>query len=301
MNNQSIKDFNVGEKAYVVYSNIGYRQPPRMEEVTITKVGRKYITANNCEYYYDDCQNKFIPKENYATNILLYSSKILAEEEITRLLLKPKISNIIRNKINSFSNDDIKAIYEIVKNMKRVKIKNKNYWRSKKMREILFRGKRIDNGEWITGGIFQQKADDVKDEVVYIIDNSSNDVDWAHRVIPETVGQFTGVTDKKGNRVFEGSIFRYEPHFTTEKACLGIVKYRNTYDRQRACNDCGFVIEWQHEPLLMLREDLLYWCGDGKSASVIGNIHDMNGSDIEVIDNIHDNPKALRCKNDLKG
>lgn len=39
MNNQSIKDFNVGEKAYVVYSNIGYRQPPRMEEVTITKVG----------------------------------------------------------------------------------------------------------------------------------------------------------------------------------------------------------------------------------------------------------------------
>ena len=50
------------------------------------------------------------------------------------------------------------------------------------MREILFRGKRIDNGEWITGGIFQQKADDVKDEVVYIIDNSSNDVDWAHRV-----------------------------------------------------------------------------------------------------------------------
>lgn len=53
-----------------------------------------------------------------------------------------------------------------------------------------------------------------------------------------------------------------------------IVKYRNTYDRQRACNDCGFVIEWQYEPLLTLREDLLYWCGDGKSASVIGNIHD---------------------------
>lgn len=52
------------------------------------------------------------------------------------------------------------------------------------------------------------------------------------------------------------------------------VNCRNTYDRQRACNDCGFVIEWQHEPLLMLREDLLYWCGDGKSASVIGNIHD---------------------------
>ena len=142
------------------------------------------------------------------------------------------------------------------------------------MRDIIFRGKRIDNGEWITGGIFQQKADGVEDEVVYIIDNSSNDVDWAHRVIPETVGQFTGVADKNGKRVFEGDIFQYEPHFKTEKAWIGIVKYRNTHDYYRACNDCGFVIEWQDESIMTTREDLLYWCGDGKSASVIGNVYD---------------------------
>ena len=109
---------------------------------------------------------------------------------------------------------------------------------------------------------------------VYIIDNSSNDVDWAHRVIPETVGQFTGVADKNGKRVFEGDIFQYEPHFKTEKAWIGIVKYRNTYDYYRACNDCGFVIEWQDESIMTPREDLLYWCGDGKSASVIGNVYD---------------------------
>lgn len=121
MNKQSIKDFNVGEKAYVVYSNIGYRQPPRMEEVTITKVGRKYITANNCEYYYDDCQNKFIPKENYGISTLLYSSKNSAGEEIKRLQLKPKISTIIQYKIGSFSTEDIKAIYEIVKKYEKSK------------------------------------------------------------------------------------------------------------------------------------------------------------------------------------
>ena len=121
MNKQSIKDFNVGEKAYVVYSNIGYRQPPRMEEVTITKVGRKYITANNCEYYYDDCQNKFIPKENYGISTLLYSSKNSAEEEIKRLQLKPKISTSIQYKIGSFSTEDIKAIYEIVKKYEKSK------------------------------------------------------------------------------------------------------------------------------------------------------------------------------------
>ena len=59
MNNQSIKDFNVGEKAYVVYANIGYNSPPRMKEVIITKVGRKYVTVKDLESYsseycYDD-------------------------------------------------------------------------------------------------------------------------------------------------------------------------------------------------------------------------------------------------------
>ena len=51
MNNQSIKDFNVGEKAYVVYANIGYNSPPRMKEVIITKVGRKYVTVKGLESY----------------------------------------------------------------------------------------------------------------------------------------------------------------------------------------------------------------------------------------------------------
>lgn len=137
------------------------------------------------------------------------------------------------------------------------------------MREILFRGKRIDTSEWVYGGIYYRNKDEV-----YIIGSLSNNVICAYRVIPETVGQFTGVTDKNGKRVFEGSIFQYEPHFKTEKAYIGIVKYRNTYDYHRACNDCGFVIEWQDESILTPREDLLYWCGDGKSASVIGNIHD---------------------------
>lgn len=122
MNNQSIKDFNVGEKAYVVYSNIGYRQPPRMEEVTITKVGRKYITVNiGREYYYDDGSNVFRPKENYGNLTLLYSSKNSAEEEIARLSLKPKILTIIQYKIGSFSTEDIKTIYKIVKKYEKSK------------------------------------------------------------------------------------------------------------------------------------------------------------------------------------
>ena len=46
MNKQSIKDFKVGEKAYVVYANIGHNKPPRMEEVIVMKVGSKYVTVN---------------------------------------------------------------------------------------------------------------------------------------------------------------------------------------------------------------------------------------------------------------
>lgn len=116
MNKQSIKDFKVGEKAYVVYANIGYNNPPRMKEVIITKVGRKYVTVNiGREYYYDDGSNVFRPKENYGNSTLLYSSKISAKEEIVRLSLKPKILTIIQYKIGSFSAEDIKTIYEIVK------------------------------------------------------------------------------------------------------------------------------------------------------------------------------------------
>ena len=116
MNNQSIKDFNVGEKAYVVYANIGYNSPPRMKEVTV-----KGLESYSSEYCYDDDSNVFRPKENYDISTLLYSSKNSAEEEIKRLQLKPKISTIIQYKIGSFSTEDIKAIYEIVKKYEKSK------------------------------------------------------------------------------------------------------------------------------------------------------------------------------------
>lgn len=56
------------------------------------------------------------------------------------------------------------------------------------MREILFRGKRIDNGEWVYG--YLQQEDKIN----------------LYYVKKETIGQFTGLLDKNGNKIFEGDI-----------------------------------------------------------------------------------------------
>ena len=77
------------------------------------------------------------------------------------------------------------------------------------MREILFRGKRKDNGEWVYGHyhncdyVGYPNGGDNKTTRHYILPQNAGD---AHVVIPETVGQYTGLTDKNGKRIFEGDI-----------------------------------------------------------------------------------------------
>ena len=69
------------------------------------------------------------------------------------------------------------------------------------MREILFRGKRTDNGKWIYGNYCYAELIDKSGYEDLIIEQPADGE--TRRVIPKTVGQYTGLTDKNGRRIFE--------------------------------------------------------------------------------------------------
>lgn len=140
------------------------------------------------------------------------------------------------------------------------------------MRDILFRGKRTDNGAWTSGYLFCVW------ERAYLCWGTRNNVPVMKEVIPKTVGQYTGLKDKNGKKIFEGDILHIA------KIADGLGGY---YHPPLDCH-VNVVVKW----------DLCAWMWETlcENKRYISFPDAWCHYECEVIGNIYDNPELIGDK-----
>jgi uncharacterized phage protein (TIGR01671 family) len=122
------------------------------------------------------------------------------------------------------------------------------------MREIKFRGKRKDNGEWAYGDLWQHEGNTW---IVTVINGEAE----RYTVDPETVGQYTGLQDKNGREVFHKDVWQF--------------------------HGLNYTVEWDAEYAMF------YLKHPSKRATEDDNMHLFVLDQGDVIGNIYENPELL--------
>lgn len=139
------------------------------------------------------------------------------------------------------------------------------------MREILFKAKSIQTGEWIEGipikthlGLFIS----FEENPHYCSQYGYMEIDDILIVDEKTLCQFTGLCDKNGKKIWENDIIKY--HFGEIYAPIKYGYYQNCFDSKKT-EHLGFYVDWNGDECL--RKDLGYWI-DMVYAMPVGNIFD---------------------------
>lgn len=135
------------------------------------------------------------------------------------------------------------------------------------MREIIFRGKRADNGEWVYGSLITERNMFDGNLMTMHIQDIEEPYD-DNLIDDETVGQFTGLTDKNGTKIFEGDIVKHIQKYeiSGEVKSIAVIKWNEAY----SC--------WSVEYT------------NGRITAFLGTEYHK----LEVIGNVHDNPELLK-------
>jgi uncharacterized phage protein (TIGR01671 family) len=131
------------------------------------------------------------------------------------------------------------------------------------MREILFRGKGIGTGKWAYGYLYEDKL--IGCNILQTTPSIKSIL-----VEPETIGQFTGLTDKNGKKIFEGDIVGFEDGMSTESGYA-----------ESGCTGCVY---WDKETASFQVDNRL----SAESYEVL--------EECAIIGNIYDNPELLEAE-----
>lgn len=129
---------------------------------------------------------------------------------------------------------------------------------------FLFRGKRKDNGKWVEGNLLYTRT------TTFGVVTEICTLEMSYQVIPETVGQCTGLKDKNGKPIFEGDIIKTK-------------EYGRDIGHSNVNNFDIFKVIY--EPAVFRLENVR------RGFNLVGN-----GNDFEIIGNIHDNPELLEVE-----